>query len=160
MRRYLVVANQTLGGQRLLDLVAERQAEGAQFHILVPATPTVDDIFATGAMYGGVLGAEGLALPMDPEDHRTAHERSEERLKAALERFGRLGIDASGEVGDADPLTAIETVLEQREIDEVILSTLPPGISRWLKMDLVCRASRRFDVQITHVYAVDEPAPT
>lgn len=161
MRRYLVVANQTLGGQGLLDLVAERHAEGpADFHVLVPATPTVDDILGAGAMYGGVLGAEGLALPVDTTDERSAHERAEERLEAALDRLARLGVTATGEVGDPDPLVAIDGVLSARPIDEIILSTLPPGLSRWLRMDLVNRATRRFDVEVTHVYAAEEPAAT
>lgn len=159
MRRHLIVANQTLGGQRLLDLVRERHERGtATFHVLVPATPTVDDVLGAGAMYGGVLGAEGLALPLDHGDERTSYERAEERLTHALERLASGGIRATGEVGDADPLTAIAMVLEEQAFDEIILSTLPPGISRWLRMDLVNRAERRFDVPITHVYAVDEPA--
>jgi hypothetical protein len=161
MRRHLVVANQTLGGQRLLDLVAERNAQGrAEFHVLVPATPTVDDILSSGAMYGGVLGAEGLALPVDAADEHSAHERAEKRLQAALQRLAGLDVLATGEVGDADPIVAIEEVLAEQHVDEIILSTLPPGISRWLKIDLVNRATRRFDVEITHVYAAAEPAPT
>ncbi|QBI21399.1 hypothetical protein ER308_18725 [Egibacter rhizosphaerae] len=156
--RYLVVANQTLGGKALLDLVTDRASRGpADFFVLVPATPRIDDVLGTGAMYGGVLGAEGLAIPLDVEDQATSHERASERLSATLERFRGLGIEADGEVGDPDPLEAIGAVLARRPTDELILSTLPPGISRWLKLDLVCRARRRFEVPVTHVY-VEEPA--
>ena len=161
MRRCMVVANQTLGGQALLDLVAERHhREPTTFHVVVPATPTVDDVLGSGAMYGGVLGAEGLALPLEGSaDETSSHERAHRRLVAALEQLGELGVHVTGEVGDADPLTAIEVGLAEREVDELVLSTLPPGMSRWLRMDLVARAQRRFDVPITHVYA-EEPAST
>lgn len=160
MSRHLVVANQTLGGQRLLDLVEERRDAGsAVFHVLVPATPTVDDLLSTGALYGGVLGAEGLHLPIDAPDERDAIERAHKRLEVALQRLAGLGVEATGEVGDGDPVLAIDAVLAEREFDEIILSTLPPGISRWLKVDLVNRVSRRVPVQVTHVYAAAEPTP-
>ncbi len=159
MRRYLIVANQTLGGQELLDLVTERNARGpAEFHVVVPATPTVDDILAAGAMYGGVLSAEGLAMPLDTGDESTSYERAQRRLERALARLEATGATATGEVGDPDPLVAVEVVLSQREVDEVIVSTLPPGISRWLKMDLVNRVERRVDVPVVHVFAAEEPA--
>ncbi len=161
MRRYLIVANQTLGGERLLDLVSERRSQGpSSFHVVVPATPTIDDMVGASAMYGGVLGAEGLALPIDPEEQYAAYERAAERLADARARLTRLGIETTGEVSDPDPLVAIEAAMQEHPADEILLSTLPPGLSRWLKMDLVNRAARRFDVAITHVYAVDEPAPT
>lgn len=161
MRHYLVVANQTLGGQGLLDIIAERHAQGpAEFYVVVPATATMDDLLGAGALYGGVLGAEGLALPIDTSDEQPAHERAQERLASALERFAGIGVRATGEVGDPDPITAVEHALEERTVDEIILSTLPPGLSRWLKMDLLNRVQRRFDVEVSHVYAADEPAPT
>ena len=156
--RYLIVANQTLGGDALVEIVIARDRLGpATFHIVVPATPTVDDVLGAGALYGGVVGAEGLAVPADVDDESTSHERARRRLAAAFDRFHALGINASGEVGDPDPIIAIERALERHDADEIIVSTLPPGISRWLRLDLVQRVRRRFDLPVTHVYA-EEPA--
>lgn len=156
--RYLIVANQTLGGDALVEVVTARDQLGpATFHIVVPATPTVDDVLGAGAMHGGVLGAEGLAVPVDVDDAATSHERARRRLATAFDRFHGLGINASGEVGDPDPVVAVAHALERYDADEIIVSTLPPGISRWLRLDLVQRVRRRFDLPVTHVYA-EEPA--
>lgn len=138
MRRCLVVANQTLGGQNLLTVVRERLAEGpCSFHVLVPATPPPELLTAT----------EGQA--------RAAATR---RLAAALERFRSMGAEVTGEVGDHHPMHAMADVLRHQVFDEVILSTLPPGVSRWLHQDLPHRAERMFNLPITHVIAEREPA--
>lgn len=140
MRRYLVVANQTLGGSHLIDKVRETLAHGpCTFHVLVPATPP------------GHLATwtEGEALAV-----------AQERLDNALTRFKELGAEATGEVGDPDPLQAIADALRERPFDEIILSTLPPGGSRWLRQDLPHRVERSFSVPVTHVVAeVEEPKP-
>ena len=157
MTRYLIVANQTLGGARLRELVLARHRAGpATFHVVVPATPTVDDVLGAGAIYGGVLGAEGLALPLDGGNEQTSQERAEARLTDALGLLTDCGVEATGEVADPDPLAAIADALEVGEYDEIILSTLPPGLSRWLRMDLVARAQRRFDVPVVHVPAAED----
>lgn len=62
-----------------------------------------------------------------------------------------LGAVADGEVGDIHPLRAIGDVPAREDFDEIIISTLPQGISRWLKMDLPDRVARRFDLPVTHV---------
>jgi hypothetical protein len=140
MRRYLVVANQTLGGSHLIDKVRETIAAGpCTFHVLVPAT--APGHFATWT--------EGEALAV-----------AQERLDTALTRFKELGAEAAGEVGDPDPLQAIADALRERPFDEIILSTLPPGASRWLRQDLPHRVERSFSVPVTHVVAeVEEPKP-
>ena len=140
MRRYLVVANQTLGGSHLIDKVRETLAAGpCAFHVLVPATPPGH--FATWT--------EGEALAV-----------AQERLDTALTRFKELGAEAAGEVGDPDPLQAIADAMRERPFDEIILSTLPPGASRWLRQDLPHRVERSFSVPVTHVVAeVEEPKP-
>ena len=140
MRRYLVVANQTLGGAPLLGKVRETLAAGpCVFHILVPATPPGH--FATWT--------EGEALSV-----------AQERLDAALSRFKELGAEADGEVGDPNPLQAISDALRERTFDEIILSTLPSGASRWLKQDLPHRVERSFAIPVTHVVGeVEEPRP-
>jgi hypothetical protein len=140
MRRYLVVANQTLGGPHLLEKMRETLAAGSSgFHVLVPATPPGH--FATWT--------EGEALAV-----------AQERLDAALTQFKELGVEATGEVGDPDPLQAIADALLERPFDEIILSTLPPGASRWLKQDLPHRVERSFSIPVTHVVAeVEGPEP-
>ena len=133
MRRYLVVANQTLGGSHLADQVRERMASGpCAFHVLVPATAPADQSVWT----------EGEAVAV-----------AEERLEAALRRFRELGAEVHGLVGDASPMEAIGDAMADQEFDEIILSTLPPGISRWLRQDLPRRVEKAFDVPVTHVVA-------
>jgi hypothetical protein len=137
MRRYLVVANQTLGGEHLIERVRECLASGpCRFHVVVPATPSQEHASWT----------EGEAVSI-----------AQGRLDRALERFRELGAEADGEVGDANPMLAVEDVLLREEVDEIILSTLPPGPSRWLKRDLPTRMRERLGVPVTHLI---EPAET
>jgi hypothetical protein len=133
MRRCLVVANQTLTNPQLLAEVDARQArEPYEFHILVPASHH----------HGAASWTEGQAV---------AHARS--ALAAALQSFGDAGIPASGEVGDENPVLAVGDVLRRERIDEIIVSTLPPGVSRWLKRDLPHRLAQRYAIPVTHVVA-------
>jgi hypothetical protein len=137
VRRYLVVANQTLGGKHLLRLVSEYMSGGsASFHVVVPATPPGEHLTWT----------EGEAQAI-----------AQRRLDRALENFRDRGAEADGQVGDANPLLAIEDALRREKFDEIILSTLPPGASRWLKLDLLHRVERSFDVPVTHLVAELEP---
>ena len=137
MPRYLVVANQTLGGEHLIERIRQCLAEGScPFHIVVPATPPADHLTWT----------EGEARAI-----------AQERLDRALTRFRELGAtEADGEVGDSNPILAIEDALRNGQFDEIILSTLPPGISRWLKLDLPSRVAARFQLPVTHVVAEAE----
>src|SRR5713226_3647419 len=113
MRRYLVVANQTLGAEQLESEVRKRLAGGAcDFHIVVPAVPAKDHLTWTEGEAGAIASR---------------------RLERALARFRELGAEVHGEVGDADPMLAISDALLEGRFDELILSTLPPGPSRWLK---------------------------
>lgn len=133
MRHYLVVANQTLCGEALVDALRRCHAAGpCRFHLLVPATHPPRSLTWTE---GGDVAAA----------HR--------RLADALRCFGDLGVKVTGEIGDASPLQAIDDVLRRGPFDEIILSTLPPGPSRWLRQDLPRRAERAFGLPITHVVA-------
>ena len=115
MRRYLIVANRTLGGIQLLDIVRQRVSEGpARFHVLVPVPP------------GDYPGA-----------HEDAVAEAQARLEAELERLAGLGADADGEHAESEPFEAVRTVLERERFDEILLCTLPQGLSRWLHVDLV-----------------------
>lgn len=130
MRRYLVVANRTLGGQQLLDHVRAALAAGpSQFHVLVP-----------------VHEDEG-------DGHEAAVAAARSRLEAELERLRGVGADADGEVADTEPFAAVQQLLARRDVDEVILCTLPPGLSRWLGTDLVRRLQRLSDLPVTHIVA-------
>jgi len=138
MRRYLVVANRTLGGEHLLSKVRQCLAAGpCTFHVLVPASHVTTDLTWT----------EG-------------HDRvaAEGRLAEALARFRAVGAEVTGEVGDANPLEAIGDVLRRETFDEIILSTLPPGVSKWLGQDLPHRVEKSFPVPLTHIVAAEEPA--
>jgi cell pole-organizing protein PopZ len=136
MRRYLVVANQTLGGGHLAEKVRACLAAGpSRFHILVPATQPQDHAVWT----------EGEARAV-----------AQQALDRALQRFRELGADADGEVADENPLEAIGDAVRDREFDEIILSTLPPGLSRWLRQDLPHRVERTFEGTVTHVVAEPE----
>lgn len=132
MRRYLVVANQTLGGPALAEKVRACLAEGpCSFHIVVPASRPHETFVWT----------EG-----------EAREIASERLERALTWFRKTGAEVTGDVGDANPMLAIADALLVSTFDEIIVSTLPPGISRWLKQDLPARARRRFSIPVTHVF--------
>jgi GABA permease len=138
MRRYLVVANQTLGGEHLAEAIRARLAGGpSSFHVVVPATQPQDQAVWT----------EGEARAL-----------ATKRLEAAVARFRGLGADVEGEVGDERPLEAIADAVREREFEEIILSTLPPGLSRWLGQDLPHRVERQFDLPVEHVVGNPEPA--
>jgi hypothetical protein len=146
VRRYLVVANQTLGGPELIDAVCERLSAGpCEFHVVVPATPVAGVIETYGPL--------GVGLPLLPPPDEESLTVARERLEAELARLRAAGAHADGEVGDPDPVRAIRTALAGRGCDEILLSTLPPGISRWLHWDLPSRVRRAVPQPVTHVCA-------
>jgi hypothetical protein len=153
VHRYLVVANQTLGGQQLLDAIRDRMARGpAEFWVLAPATPITQPVTDFGALSG--------AFPVDPSVLPTAADVREEgiavaksNLDAELGRLREIGATADGAVGDPNPMIAIEDAVAQRQFDEIILSTLPPGISRWLALDLPHRVRRKINIPLTVITA-------
>ena len=134
MHRYLVVANQTRLGDPLLARIEECLAKGpCQFHVVVPATH-----------------APGRAMHTESRDRAFAAER----LREGLERFRALGADVEGEVGDARPIDAIRDVmLHAPPFHEIIVSTLPAGLSRWLHQDLPHRIHRTFELPTSTVTA-------
>ena len=171
VRRYLVVANQTLGGEELWAAIRERIAGGdCHFHLVVPATPAgqLDPSFtAEAAREGGPGGAgdEGLdrrtarQLLEDELDDTAPRESGEDlgrqlarqRMRSQLDRMRELGASVSGEIGVADPVDAVRVVLHRWEFDEVILSTLPGRRSRWLAADLPTKIRRGFKLPVTQI---------
>lgn len=139
MRSYLVVGNQTLAGPELKAAIAERIARGdpTHFHVVVPATPIQD----------------GFTW-----DEDKAYAAAQERLDATLTNLRSMGAEASGEVGHKDPVEAARDAMRRHSVDEVILSTLPPGISRWLGQDAPSRLKASISVPVVVVTAA--PAPT
>ena len=138
-RSVLLVANRTALMSPLRDAVERRAREGeAKFHLLVPATP------------------QGLHRVVDPEV--AGREEAQVQLEAALPALSEAaGTQVSGEVGDADPMAAIQDILAARPVDEIIVSTLPRRLSRWLKIDLPSKA-RELGLPVTHVEAEEAEA--
>ncbi|MBV8160304.1 MAG: hypothetical protein JO265_05220 [Acidimicrobiia bacterium] len=138
MRSYLVVANQTLCSEELLGALRRcRMSEACHFHLLVPASHPHSTLTWTA-------GADAAA--------------ARRRLDHALRRVGDLGAVVTGEIGDAQPLQAIDDVLRRQRFDGIVLSTLPAGVSRWLRQDLPRRVERAFRLPLTHV-ATRAPDP-
>jgi hypothetical protein len=140
MRRYLVVASQTLGGEHLLEEIRGCLAVGtAYFHVVVPATPPREHMFWT----------EGAALAV-----------ARERLARAISCLQAEGIPVSGEVGDANPVLAVEEAIRHRApFDVIILSTLPAGVSRWIRLDVPHRVARRTGLPVRHIVAESDDVP-
>ena len=142
MALYLIVANQTLGGEQLNAKLDELMGVGpCAFRFLVPVTDT-----------------EGLHQwdypPIDrviPDAHQIAAALAEGRLEHELARLRRSGIEASGEVVEALPLGRAQELLREQPFDGVVVSTLPRRLSRWLVMDLPHRIARLTDVPVAHV---------
>jgi hypothetical protein len=149
VHRYLVVANRTLGDQKLVDIINDRMARGpAEFWILVPATPTTHLNADFGAL-SGAFPIDADVLPNAAEVHDEGIAVAKSNLETELRRLREIGATADGAVCDPDPMKAIEKTLAQQQFDEIILSTLPPGASRWLALDLPHRVRRRTDVPLT-----------
>jgi nucleotide-binding universal stress UspA family protein len=131
-RHILVIANETVGGERLRDELRQR-SEGYREQVLV------------------VCPALNSPLRHWASDEDPARAKAQERLESSLARLRELGIEARGEVGDGDPLQAMEDAMRTFGADEIIISTHPPGRSHWLEKGVVERAQQRFAVPITHV---------
>ena len=117
----LVVANQTADSPELIQTLRERTGEG-------------DAEFT-------------LLLPRLPG-------RSEEaagRLDAIVASWREAGLEARGELGDNDPVVAVKEAWDPSRFDEVIISTLPTGASKWLQIDLPHRVERFTGASVRHV---------
>lgn len=131
MPRYLVIANETLGGQLLLDEIRSRHdRDSSRFFLVVPAASPKEGFTWTEAE------AEGLAR---------------DRLERVLRDLLREGIDGAGRVGDADPYMAIEDALREDRYDEIILSSSSPKTSGWFRPELEKRVRKSFDLPVTYI---------
>ena len=155
MSRVLVVANQTLGGSDLLQSIRDRMTQGpCEFTLLVPATAhahresTMDSInrLATAPLPEAVRGAA-----------EADYDHARSQLEIGIEQLQRLGAKVDGNVGDPNPVKAIQDALSRRKYDEIILSTLPSGVSRWLGQDLPHKVTRKFKGPVMVVTASRSP---
>jgi hypothetical protein len=137
MHRYLVVAHHTLSGPQLLEQLEQLASHGpTAFHIVAPAEPP------------------GNHMWTEADARRTARTR----LDRALERFAAVDAAFTGEVGDPDPLLAVDDVLlRDSDFHAIVVSTLPPGPSRWLQRDLPHRLEERTSLRVIHVVGTAEP---
>ena len=131
-RRILVIANETVGGGPLREEI-RRRSEGYDEQVFV-VTPALNSPLRHWA-----------------SDEDDARAQAEKRLNASLARLREAGVDAKGEVGDGEPLQAMEDALRLFGADEIIISTHPEGRSHWLERGIVEAARERFAVPITHV---------
>jgi hypothetical protein len=129
--RILVIANETVGGRALRDRIREAAEGGAEVLLVSPA-----------------LNSRLRHWASDEDEARLA---AQNRIDASLARLRSDGIEARGQVGDSEPLQAMEDALRTFGANEIIISTHPPGRSNWLEQDLVEKARERFAVPITHV---------
>jgi hypothetical protein len=129
----LVVANRTAGSDELLKALRERADQGpTAFHLVVPAT------------------ARGVSWVADMNAGTDAAEND---LEGALEKLRGAGLDVHGEIGDPDPVAALQDAANSATYDEVIVSTLHKHVSKWLKLDLPSKAAHATGLPVTHVEA-------
>lgn len=130
MPRYLVVADETVGGKPLLDEIRLRhEGNRSQFTVLVPATVPTEGLTWTESE------ARGLAR---------------DRLERVLNRLRELGVEADGDVADPDPYLAVEDTIRGQRFDEVILSA-PSKRSGWMKPDLPKKMEGAFRLPVVYV---------
>ena len=130
--RILVVANETVGGPELLAQI--REAAGDRRAMVLVVAPALNSPLKT--------------LTSDEDE---ARRQAQTRLDASVASLRAVGLDAQGQVGDSDPVQAIEDALRTFQPDELVISTHPEGRSRWLERGVVERARERFALPLTHV---------
>jgi len=139
-RKILVIANETVGGEELFALLGRKAKDVDEQMLLI--CPALNSRVRTWT-----------------SDEDPARADAQDRLDASLARLSTAGVSARGEIGDGDPLQALEDALREFPADEIVVSTHPPGRSHWLEQGVVENARMRFDVPVTHV-VVDLAAET
>jgi hypothetical protein len=129
--RILVLANETLGGPRLQEVIV-RLTEGVAEDVLL-----VCPVMPAGSFVGNPA-ADGTSA-------------AKARLQAAVAALRAAGVEARGELGDSDPAVALTAALEGFSADEIVISTHAPGRSPWLEQDIVAAAGVAFGGPVTHV---------
>ena len=153
MRRYLVVANQTLQAAELRDELGTKiDAGSCSFFVIVPDTKAADyDAVAAG----GVLPQPGVwwwaTQYARPATDQEATAQARQRLRLMLAGLAGLGVPVAGDLGSSSPLEAMEKVLADHQFDEIIVAALPRRVSRWLHSGLPHQAERRFGLPVTTI---------
>src|SRR5918997_6526263 len=132
MPNVLVLANETIGGAKLLDAVRERAGRGddARFFVVVPQTRP---------RHGNVIYDD------------VVRDSAQVRVDLALAFMREEGIEGTGEVGDGDPYNAAMDAIGHRRISEVIVSTLPTQASAWIRRDLIAQLEDETSLPVQHV---------
>src|SRR5579875_2513687 len=124
-QQVLVLASVTATSPDLLDALRKRADKApTAYTLLLPAPP----------------GAGGVA-------------EAEAQLKQAVQRFQEAGLEIEGIVGDCDPMVAVTETYDPRKFDEIIVSTLPMSVSKWLHADLPLRIERHTGALVSHLVA-------
>lgn len=151
MRQILVVANQTLGGERLKELVRERIGQGpCTFTLVVPVVQDTGDVIGN---FGA--GSEGMVRTGPSATYEAARIQAVRRLGAGVQALSELGASVDGDIGEQDPVKAVGHCLAAGTYEEIIVSTLPKTLSRWLLQDVPHRIQRKFKIPVTTVTARD-----
>ena len=131
MAEILVLANETIGGAKLLDAIRERHAQGdARFHVVVPQIRP---------RHGNVIYDEAV------------RDSAQVRVDLALAFMREEGLEGTGEVGDTDPLNAAKDAIAEHGITEILVSTLPATSSGWLRRDLIQALEAETGLPVRHV---------
>ncbi len=141
MTEILVVANETLGGRRLRELLNQKAKiePSLSIRLVIPQSRP---------RRGSVIYVQSV------------RDAAQVRLDLALAVLHELGFEASGEVGDSDPFQATMDAIGERKPDEIVISTLPATASGWLRRDLVERVAEASGIAVQHVITdLDEDSP-
>jgi len=131
--RLLVIANETVQGEALVNEIGDRCRERrCEVMVVTPALAS--------------SRASHWASDIDE-----AIELARQRMELSLIEIKQLGLKVKGEIGDSDPNVAVEDALRVFPADEILISTHPPGRSRWLERGVVDKARERIDLPIIHV---------
>lgn len=141
MTEILVVANETLGGRRLRELLDQKAKTNPSLAIRLV-------IPQSRPRRGSVIYLQSV------------RDAAQVRLDLALSVLHELGFEASGEIGDSDPFQATMDAIAERKPDEIVISTLPATASGWLRRDLVERVAEASGIAVQHVISdLDEDSP-
>jgi hypothetical protein len=134
MTEILVLANRTLGSEKLLELVRTRakSEENVHFRLVVPQSKP----------------SQGLVIYDE-----AVRESAQVRVDLAISRAAEEGIPVSGEVGDPDPFLATMDAIATHRPDEIIVSTHPATSSGWLRRDLIERIHNASGLPVEHIVA-------
>jgi len=129
--RVLLIANRTCPCPDVLEAVGERAGQSGRVHVVAPA-----------------LNSRLQHYASDIDD---AVAEAKERLGIALEHLRDHGVEATGEIGDSDPLDAAADAVHEFPASEIVVSTYPRGDSNWLERNLPQRLKDRFSQPVTHL---------